>query len=28
MGLAAPAASLLSVIICGWYFLWLRKKAH
>lgn len=28
MGLAAPAASLLSVIICGWYFLWLRKKVH
>ena len=28
MGLAAPAASLMSVIICGWYFLWLRKKAH
>ena len=28
MGLAAPAASLLSVLICGWYFLRLRKKAH
>lgn len=27
MGLAAPAASLLSVLICGWYFLRLRKKS-
>ncbi len=26
MGLAAPAASLLSIIICAGYFLWLRKK--
>ena len=27
MGLAAPAASLLSILICAGYFLWLRKKA-
>ncbi len=27
MGLAAPAASLLSIVICAGYFLWLRKKA-
>lgn len=26
MGLAAPAASLLSIFICAGYFLWLRKK--
>ena len=26
MGLAAPAASLLSILICAGYFLWLRKK--
>ena len=26
MGLAAPAASLLSVFICAGYFLWLRRK--
>ena len=26
MGLAAPAASLLQVVICVAYFLWLRKK--
>ncbi len=26
MGLAAPAASLLSIVICGWYFLRMRKK--
>lgn len=26
MGLAAPAASLLSIVICAGYFLWLRKK--
>ena len=28
MGLAAPAASLLSILICAGYFLWLRKKAR
>ena len=28
MGLAAPAASLLSIIICAGYFLWLRKKTN
>lgn len=28
MGLAAPAASLLSIVICGWYFLHLRRKAE
>ena len=28
MGLAAPAESLLSVVICGWYLLRLRKKAQ
>lgn len=27
MGLAAPAASLLSIFICAGYFLWTRKKA-
>lgn len=28
MGLAAPAASLLSIAICGWYFLRLRRKGR
>ena len=26
MGLAAPAASFLSILICTGYFLWLKKK--
>lgn len=26
MGFAAPAASLVSILLCCWYFLWRRKK--